>query len=72
VSKIINPNYASMILAVNALILQVMVADPFKNPVVKSLYDDWLEKPGSEKAKRLMHTEYHPVVKSITSQLHNW
>ncbi|XP_062162857.1 protein NAR1 [Alnus glutinosa] len=50
----------------------VMVADPFKNPVVKSLYDDWLEKPGSEKAKRLMHTEYHPVVKSITSQLHNW
>ncbi|KAE7995247.1 hypothetical protein FH972_000067 [Carpinus fangiana] len=50
----------------------VMVADPFKNPIVRSLYDDWLEQPGSEKAKRIMHTEYHPVVKSITSQLHNW
>ncbi|KAG6641898.1 hypothetical protein I3843_09G103800 [Carya illinoinensis] len=50
----------------------VRVADPFKNPLVKSLYDEWLEKPGSEKAKRFVHTEYHPVVKSITSQLHNW
>ncbi|KAJ4704074.1 Cytosolic Fe-S cluster assembly factor NARFL [Melia azedarach] len=50
----------------------VLVADPFKNPLVKSLYDEWLGQPGSEKAKRLMHTEYHPVVKSITSQLHNW
>ncbi|XP_044497729.1 protein NAR1-like isoform X1 [Mangifera indica] len=50
----------------------VLVADPFKNPLVKSLYDEWLEQPGSEKAKRHMHTEYHPVVKSITAQLHNW
>ncbi|XP_034698741.1 protein NAR1 [Vitis riparia] len=50
----------------------VVVADPFKNPIVKGLYDEWLEQPGSEKAKRLIHTEYHPVVKSITSQLHNW
>ncbi|KAB1221710.1 Cytosolic Fe-S cluster assembly factor NARFL [Morella rubra] len=50
----------------------VLVADPFKNPLVKSLYEEWLEQPGSEKAKRLMHTEYHPLVKSITSQLHNW
>ncbi|KAG2684480.1 hypothetical protein I3760_10G078800 [Carya illinoinensis] len=50
----------------------VLVADPFKNPLVKSLYDEWLEQPGSQKAKRFMHTDYHPVVKSITSQLHNW
>lgn len=50
----------------------VIIADPFKNPIVKSLYDNWLEQPGSEKAKRLIHTEYHPLVKSITSQLHNW
>ncbi|KAM3701281.1 hypothetical protein ACB098_05G159000 [Castanea mollissima] len=50
----------------------VLAADPFKNPLVKSLYDEWLEQPGSEKAKRFMHTTYHPVVKSITSQLHNW
>ncbi|KAK9226507.1 hypothetical protein WN943_011555 [Citrus x changshan-huyou] len=50
----------------------VMVADPFKNPLVKSLYDEWLEQPGSEKAKKHVHTEYYPVVKSITAQLHNW
>ncbi|KAL5836455.1 hypothetical protein ACOSQ4_015952 [Xanthoceras sorbifolium] len=50
----------------------VLVANPFKNHLVQSLYDEWLEQPGSEKAKRYMHTEYHPVVKSITAQLHNW
>ncbi|KAF8414241.1 hypothetical protein HHK36_002241 [Tetracentron sinense] len=50
----------------------VLVADPFGNPLVKSLYDEWLDQPGSEKAKRYMHTEYHPMVKSITAQLHNW
>lgn len=50
----------------------VLVADPFDNPLVKCLYDEWLEQPGSEKAKRYVHTEYHPLVKSITSQLQNW
>uniref|UniRef100_A0A2P2L5X5 Iron hydrogenase small subunit domain-containing protein n=1 Tax=Rhizophora mucronata TaxID=61149 RepID=A0A2P2L5X5_RHIMU len=50
----------------------VLVADPFDNALVKCLYDEWLEQPGSDKAKRYMHTEYHPVVKSITAQLHNW
>lgn len=50
----------------------VLVADPFENPMVKSLYDSWLEHPGSEKAKKHIHTEYHPIVKSITSQLNNW
>uniref|UniRef100_M1CE21 Narf n=1 Tax=Solanum tuberosum TaxID=4113 RepID=M1CE21_SOLTU len=58
----------------NALLLmfQVVVADPFNNPITKGLYSEWLEQPGSEKAKRYLHTEYHPVVKSITSQLQNW
>ncbi|KAG5516278.1 hypothetical protein RHGRI_037098 [Rhododendron griersonianum] len=50
----------------------VLVADPFENPLIKSLYDEWLDQPGSEKAKKRMHTEYHPVVKSITAQLQNW
>ncbi|KAG8647514.1 hypothetical protein MANES_09G081692v8 [Manihot esculenta] len=50
----------------------VLVADPFENPLVKSLYDEWLEEPGSQKAKRFLHTAYHPVVKSVTAQLHNW
>ncbi|XP_031118688.1 protein NAR1 [Ipomoea triloba] len=50
----------------------VLVANPLENPIIKGLYDEWLEHPGSEKAKRHIHTEYHPVVKSITSQLQNW
>ncbi|KAG9144816.1 hypothetical protein Leryth_022767 [Lithospermum erythrorhizon] len=50
----------------------VLVTDPYTNPIIKNLYEKWLEEPGSEKAKRHMHTQYHPVVKSITSQLQNW
>ncbi|CAL5205649.1 unnamed protein product [Lathyrus oleraceus] len=50
----------------------VLAAEPFDNPIIKDLYDKWLERPGSEKARRYMHTQYHPVEKSITSQLHNW
>ena len=52
--------------------MQVLIKDPFENLLVKSLYDEWLEQPGSEKAKRYMHTAYHPMVKSVTAQLHNW
>ncbi|KAG8365344.1 hypothetical protein BUALT_Bualt18G0094900 [Buddleja alternifolia] len=50
----------------------VLVADPFENPQIKRLYEEWLGEPGSEKAKRHLYTEYHPVVKSISSQLQNW
>ncbi|XP_060208378.1 protein NAR1-like isoform X2 [Lycium barbarum] len=54
-----------------AYVENVVVADPFNNPIIKGLYSEWLEQPGSEKAKKYLHTEYHPVVKSITSQLQN-
>ncbi|CAN1337050.1 Protein NAR1 [Linum perenne] len=50
----------------------VLNADPHNNPLVNGLYEEWLGQPGSEKAKRYMHTEYHPLVKSVTAQLHNW
>ncbi|XP_071689747.1 protein NAR1-like [Rutidosis leptorrhynchoides] len=56
----------------SAYMENVLVADPFENSIVRNLYDEWLEHPGSEKAKKHVHTEYHPVTKSITSQLHNW
>lgn len=56
----------------NVYMENVLVTDPFQNPIAKGLYDEWLEQPGSDKAKQYLHTEYHPVVKSITSQLHNW
>lgn len=50
----------------------VVVADPFENPIIKGIYAEWLEQPSSERAKKLMHTKYHPLTKSITSQLQNW
>ncbi|GJY27691.1 NAR1-like protein [Tanacetum coccineum] len=50
----------------------VLVADPFENPIVKSLYSEWLGHPGSEKAKTYIHTQYHRIEKSVTSQLNNW
>ncbi|XP_020268477.1 protein NAR1 [Asparagus officinalis] len=56
----------------NVYMQDVRVAEPIENPVVKGLYDEWLGQPGSETARKFMHTEYHPMVKSIASQLHNW
>ncbi|KAL6546850.1 Cytosolic Fe-S cluster assembly factor nar1 [Orobanche minor] len=50
----------------------VLVSEPSENPRIKWLYDEWLGQPGSEIAKRHLSTEYHPVVKSISSQLQNW
>ncbi|XBH89505.1 hypothetical protein VPH35_081386 [Triticum aestivum] len=50
----------------------VSISNPFDNPIAKRLYDDWLVQPGSDNAKRYLHTQYHPVVKSVTSQLQNW
>ncbi|CAH9121646.1 unnamed protein product [Cuscuta epithymum] len=50
----------------------VLVANPSENPIIKGLYNEWLERPGSEKAKKHIHTQYHHRVKSITSQLQNW
>jgi hypothetical protein len=51
---------------------QISISDPFSNPIAKKLYDEWLGQPGSENAKKYLHTEYHPVVKSVASQLQNW
>lgn len=50
----------------------ISISDPFSNPIAKKLYDEWLGQPGSENAKKYLHTEYHPVVKSVASQLQNW
>lgn len=54
------------------LMYQVSVSNPFENPIAKRLYDEWLGQPGSENAKKYLHTKYHPVVKSVASQLQNW
>ncbi len=31
-----------------------------QNPYIKKIYDDFLEKPGSHKAHKYLHTKYHP------------
>ncbi|KAL5205764.1 hypothetical protein ABZP36_033973 [Zizania latifolia] len=36
----------------------VSIYDPFKNPIVKRLYNEWLGQPGSENAKRIGNLEY--------------
>jgi hypothetical protein len=46
--------------------------DPYQNPTAKRLFEEWLKEPGSNEAKKYLHTQYHPVVKSVTSQLNNW
>ncbi|KAF8099580.1 hypothetical protein N665_0241s0013 [Sinapis alba] len=46
--------------------------DPFQNPIAKRLHDEWLHEPGSDEAKKYLHTQYHAVVKSVTAQLNNW
>lgn len=56
----------------NVYMQEVKVADPLDNPIAKGLYDEWLGQPGSETARRFMHTEYHPLVKSAAAELHNW
>ncbi|ERM95549.1 protein NAR1 isoform X1 [Amborella trichopoda] len=56
----------------NLYLQDVRVADPFENPLVKGLYDEWLGLPGSEKAKKYVRTAYHPTVSSMASQLSNW
>ncbi|KAJ0236701.1 Protein NAR1 [Hirschfeldia incana] len=46
--------------------------DPSQNPIAKRLFDEWLHEPGSDEAKKYLHTQYHAVVKSVTAQLNNW
>jgi iron only hydrogenase large subunit-like protein len=31
-----------------------------QNPFIKKIYDDFLEKPGSHKAHKYLHTKYTP------------
>ncbi|XP_010434828.1 PREDICTED: protein NAR1 [Camelina sativa] len=49
-----------------------LITDPYQNPTAKRLYEEWLKEPGSNEAKKYLHTQYHPVVKSVTAQLNNW
>lgn len=56
----------------NIYMQDVLIASPLDNPIVKALYSEWLGQPGSEKAKTYFHTQYHPVVRSVASELHNW
>ncbi|XP_078440472.1 ferredoxin hydrogenase [Wolffia australiana] len=56
----------------SAYVQDVAISDPFKNPIVKGIYDEWLRFPGSETANKYMHTSYRAVVKSVASEIHSW
>ncbi|KAL5728267.1 hypothetical protein ACHQM5_001375 [Ranunculus cassubicifolius] len=61
-----NKNAKTLLESVEKVYMKdVLVADPFENSLVKSIYDEWLERPGSEKAKKHIHTKYHPVANSL-------
>ncbi|BBN09827.1 cytosolic iron-sulfur assembly component 3 [Marchantia polymorpha subsp. ruderalis] len=51
---------------------EVDVKDPFNNPVVKGLYDEWLQHPRSARALDIMHTTYHNREMSLGSKLNDW
>ncbi|CAN6552611.1 unnamed protein product [Malus baccata var. baccata] len=48
-------------------LIQLLQAAYMENVRVGLIVTSWIEK-----AKRLFHTEYHPIVKCLASQLHNW
>lgn len=46
--------------------------NPSENPHVHKLYMDWLGGPDTEKAKSLLHTEYHEVEKMTNALNIKW
>ncbi|KAK4340759.1 hypothetical protein RND71_039260 [Anisodus tanguticus] len=59
-----------------AYVENVVVDDPFNNPIIKGLYSEWLEQPGSEKAKSRANKYIHVNVllgkcRLVDIKLHN-
>jgi NADH-quinone oxidoreductase subunit G/NADP-reducing hydrogenase subunit HndD len=46
--------------SIYALDEKEMIRAPYKNPAIIDIYEKFLEKPGSSKAKKLLHTKYSP------------
>ncbi|GJM96611.1 hypothetical protein PR202_ga13469 [Eleusine coracana subsp. coracana] len=46
----------------NVYAQDVLVSNPFDNPIVKRLYNEWLGQPGSENAKRVAFTLFQPLI----------
>ncbi|KAH7366262.1 hypothetical protein KP509_18G070200 [Ceratopteris richardii] len=51
---------------------EVNVSNPYENPIIKGLYDSWLDHPGSQKCLQVMHTGYHTREKNVASEISNW
>ncbi|XP_030068667.1 cytosolic iron-sulfur assembly component 3 [Microcaecilia unicolor] len=45
---------------------------PEQNSATAELYEQWLNRPGSEKAEKMLHTEYHAVEKMNTGFSIKW
>eukprot|EP00058_Branchiostoma_floridae_P010022 XP_002595510.1 hypothetical protein BRAFLDRAFT_118961 [Branchiostoma floridae] len=54
------------------LYLALPVRTPEKNPRLESLYSEWLSGRDNEKARRMLHTTYHPVEKMTNALAIKW
>ncbi|GFO32096.1 cytosolic Fe-S cluster assembly factor narfl [Plakobranchus ocellatus] len=48
------------------------VVDPFQRKDVETLYSDWLGGQNSDKAKEMLHTQYHEIEKSTSALNLKW
>ncbi|XP_064647003.1 cytosolic Fe-S cluster assembly factor narfl-like [Lineus longissimus] len=46
--------------------------DPLRNQLVERLYAEWLGHPESDKAKQMLHTQYHEVEKMTNALTMKW
>ncbi|XP_065909503.1 cytosolic Fe-S cluster assembly factor narfl-like [Dysidea avara] len=57
---------------VEAIYTAVKTRKPEENPLVERLYQDWLGGRDSEKAIKLLHTQYHEVEKFVSALNIKW
>ncbi|KAK6917857.1 LOW QUALITY PROTEIN: Iron hydrogenase, small subunit [Dillenia turbinata] len=44
-----------------AYLENVLITNPFDNPIMKQIYEEWLGRPGSDKNKEFLYTQYHLI-----------
>ena len=57
---------------VEAVYNSVSMRKPNENPLILQLYQDWLGGADSEKAKQVLHTQYHEVEKFVSALTIKW
>eukprot|EP00123_Amoebidium_parasiticum_P002321 comp13577_c0_seq2/m.9166 comp13577_c0_seq2/g.9166 ORF comp13577_c0_seq2/g.9166 comp13577_c0_seq2/m.9166 type:complete len:301 (-) comp13577_c0_seq2:195-1097(-) len=71
--KAASPDQSKDLLAhVTKLYQSVPEVHPESDPTVQMLYSDWLGGPGSDLARKTLHTSYHGVEKTVTGLTAKW